>query len=95
MKYGVFSLLECGADNQSDDLSTQLLKCSTVREMKEVLIPHVKRIVKKYEDCCYGTITTTIISFKNEIYKLEQTVNNISQFGIGTIDRIVKDILEH
>lgn len=95
MKYGIYSLLEFNTNNQYDNLSTRCLKCNTVRELKEALTPHVKRIVKKYEDCCYGTITATIDSFKNEIYELEQTVDNISQLGMGTIDEIVKDILEH
>ena len=95
MKYGVYSSLEYSVNKQYDDLRAPFLKCKTVKELKEALTPHVKRIAKKYEDCCYGTITATIDSFRNEIYGLEQAVYHISPFGMDTIDSVVEDILEH
>jgi hypothetical protein len=95
MKYGVYRLVEYDANKQCDDSITSIIKCNTVRELKEALIPHVERIAKKYEDCCYGTITVTIDSFRNEIYELEQTVCHISPFCMDMIDNIVEDILGH
>ena len=92
MGYGIYALMD-DVSKQYDDLRNPFLKCRTKSELKEELKPHVRRIIKKYENCCYGTITATIDSFRNEIYGLEQAVYHISHFGMDTIKRTVDDIV--
>lgn len=92
MEYGIYSLLD-SINKQYDDLRAPFLKCKTVKELRKALEPHVKRIVNKYEDCCYGSITATVDSFRYEIYELEKAVYHISPFGACTINRVMKEIL--
>jgi hypothetical protein len=93
MEYGIQGLLD-SINRQYDEMRDPFLKCKTRTDLWRAIKPYVIRIIKKYEDCCYGTITSTIDSFRNEIYNLECSVYHISRFSMRTIEEIVDVILE-
>lgn len=93
MEYGIYSLIN-NIYKQHDALRAPFIKCNTVKELKQAIKPHVERIYRKYENCCYGTITATSDRVKNELYDLMLAVSHVSKFGMTTINRVTDDILE-
>lgn len=93
MEYGICNLIN-SIYKQHDALRAPFLKCNTVKELKQAIKPHVERIYNKYENCCYGTITTMSDSVKNELYDLMLAVSHVSKFGMTTINRVTDDILD-
>lgn len=93
MEYGVQNLLD-SINIQYDEMRDSFLKCKTRTDLLRAIKPYVIRILDRYRDSCYSSITATADSLKNELYSLECSVYHISRFSMHTIEDIVDVILE-
>lgn len=93
MEYGIQSLLD-SINRQYDEMCDSFLKCKTRTDLLRAIKPYVIKILDRYRDSCYGSITATVDSLKNELYGLECSVYHISRFSMRTIEETVDVILE-
>lgn len=80
--------------NDTDEMQDSFLKCETEKDLRKTIKPYVIKILDRYRDSCYGTITSTADSLKNELYDLECFVYRNSRFSICTIEETVDAILK-
>lgn len=93
MEYDIQALLD-SINKQYDDLRNPFIKCKTRSELKEALKPHVLRIANQYKNNKHvNNIQITNDSIHYELYTLGKAVCHISRFGMGTIERVVNDIM--
>lgn len=78
----------------TDEMQDSFLKCETEKDLRKTIKPYVIKILNRYRDSCYGTITATADSLKNELYSLEGFVYRNSRFSMGTIEKVVDTILK-